>query len=173
VIIELPPPALEFCVYGIPAPKGSKRAFAIRKRGVPTGQVAVVDADKGRGPLRDWITAVNGVVQGMAGSGAQKLEGPLEAHVTFYPPKPKSAPKTRRIWPGRKPDLDKLLRAIFDPLSGVLIRDDAQIVRLDARKEYADDQVGDQTPRAEVRIWRTEDLYSKPVEIPANQGVLS
>jgi hypothetical protein len=42
--------ALSFTVHGTPAPQGSKSAFAIRKAGVYTGRVAVVNDNKG--PLR-------------------------------------------------------------------------------------------------------------------------
>jgi Holliday junction resolvase RusA-like endonuclease len=168
VIIELPPPALEFCVYGIPAPKGSKRAFAVRKGGQLTGRVAVVDDSKPA--LRDWTAAINAAVQDLAGKGAPKLEGPLEMVVSFYLPKPASAPKRRRVWPGKKPDLSKLLRAIEDPMIGVLIRDDAQFIRIDASKHYAEDQELDQRARATVMIWETEALRGSALTLQEATG---
>jgi crossover junction endodeoxyribonuclease RusA len=39
--------------------------------------------------------------------------------------------------PGR-PDLDKLLRALLDALTGVAFKDDAQIIDIDATKRYCD-----------------------------------
>jgi hypothetical protein len=36
-----------------------------------------------------------------------------------------------------KPDLDKLVRAVGDALTGILYRDDAQIVSLNASKRFA------------------------------------
>jgi crossover junction endodeoxyribonuclease RusA len=42
------------------------------------------------------------------------------------------------IWHATKPDVDKLCRAVFDSLSGVLIQDDSQIASLRAEKVYAD-----------------------------------
>jgi Holliday junction resolvase RusA-like endonuclease len=44
-----------------------------------------------------------------------------------------SAPRS----PSGRPDLDKLIRAALDALTGVVYRDDAQIVMLYARKVYA------------------------------------
>jgi crossover junction endodeoxyribonuclease RusA len=118
-------PDLEFTVFGIPAPKGSKRGFVVGSRAV------VVDDNKPA--LRDWTRSVNDVV------------------IDFFLPKPASAPKRRRTWPMRKPDLDKLTRAMLDPLVKVrLIADDARIVELRVSKDYAS---GGDRPRAEVRVW--------------------
>lgn len=49
--------------------------------------------------------------------------------MVFTLPKPLSAPKRRRTWPDKKPDLSKILRSTEDALtdSGI-IRDDARIV---------------------------------------------
>ena len=38
--------------------------------------------------------------------------------------------------PPRRPDLDKLCRACLDSLTGIVWRDDAQVVRLEASKGY-------------------------------------
>jgi Holliday junction resolvase RusA-like endonuclease len=44
------------------------------------------------------------------------------------------------------PDLDKLVRAILDSLTGVVWRDDAQVVDIVARKVYAE------TPGVDIAI---------------------
>jgi Holliday junction resolvase RusA-like endonuclease len=56
--------------------------------------------------------------------------------VAFYLPKPKTVD---RQLPSVSPDLDKLIRAVGDSLtdSGVVI-DDSRIVRISARKLYAE-----------------------------------
>lgn len=154
-VLELPPPALRFTVYGIPSPKGSKSAFPIRRKTGAMGAVIV----EGKTPNQaDWLRRVEAVVQQRAQEGAPILNEPLEAHVTFYLPKPKSAPKTRRTWPDRKPDLDKLTRALLDALTGVLVKDDARFIHEDLWKRFADDDPLDQRPRAEVEVWRVADL---------------
>lgn len=62
-------------------------------------------------------------------NGGPMLDGPIRARMVFTLPKPLSAPKKRRTWPDKKPDLSKLLRSTEDALttSGI-IRDDARIV---------------------------------------------
>jgi Holliday junction resolvase RusA-like endonuclease len=51
--------------------------------------------------------------------------------------RPRSAPKSR-LWPDRKPDLDKLERGCLDALtSAAVIEDDARVVRLSSWKRYA------------------------------------
>jgi Holliday junction resolvase RusA-like endonuclease len=154
VNIELPDPAVRLVIFGIPAPKGSKTAFPFRR---PGGGLGVkVTEGKGGTALPTWLGQVHTAVQATAAGGAPMLDGPLVAWVAFWLPKPKSAPKRRRIWPDRKPDLDKLLRALLDPLTGVLIADDARIVRFSRlEKLYAENG---EAPRAEIMLWRAEDL---------------
>lgn len=41
-----------------------------------------------------------------------------------------------RPWPSSKPDLDKLIRAIGDALTGTVLQDDSRIVAVQAWKEY-------------------------------------
>lgn len=139
---------ITFVVYGIPAPKGSKSAFPIRRK---TGKMGAVVVEGKTERQADWKHRVEAVVQELAAEGTRMLDGPLQVDVTFYLPRPASAPKAR--WaPDRKPDIDKLLRALLDPMSGVLIADDARIVRICADKRY------DPTPRAQVGVWQLRDI---------------
>ncbi len=62
--------------------------------------------------------------------------GPIRIDLHFGLPKPKSAPKRRRVWPDRRPDLDKLTRAVLDALTHIVFSDDSQIVELSASKDY-------------------------------------
>lgn len=80
------------------------------------------------------------------------LEGPLRLSCTFALPKPKSAPK-RRIWPDRRPDLDKLVRSLGDAITQCgLWTDDAQVVQIIATKIYVV-PVGDwQVPGCEFTV---------------------
>jgi Holliday junction resolvase RusA-like endonuclease len=115
--------------------------------------VAVVEGKTDR--QKDWSRRIEEVVQQLAQSGVSMLDGPLQATFRFYLPKPVSAPKRRRTWPDRKPDLSKLMRAIEDPMNGVLIADDARIVAAFVSKDYVED--GGQ-PRAEVRVSSVEEV---------------
>ena len=66
----------------------------------------------------------------------QPIDQPCELIVNFYMPKPASV---KRLLPSVSPDLDKLIRAVGDSLtdSGVVV-DDSRIVRISARKLYAE-----------------------------------
>jgi len=70
---------------------------------------------------------------------------PLRLEVTFYVPKPKSLPKSRKH-PSTRPDLDNYLKLFKDALNKYLWDDDSQIVEVKARKAYGD------PPRIEMRV---------------------
>jgi Holliday junction resolvase RusA-like endonuclease len=69
----------------------------------------------------------------------------VELVADFYVRRPKGLPK-RWVHAIKKPDLDKLLRAIGDGLTGVVWRDDSQVISISATKHYGLD------PRVEVTI---------------------
>jgi Holliday junction resolvase RusA-like endonuclease len=128
---------MRLTVYGAPATKGSSRAFPKR-----AGGVTVVPDN--RPTLKRWEDEVRRAAQDEAAKGDGLLSGALFARATWWLPRPKwhtgahglvpSAPP----YPIGKPDLDKLARAIFDPLKGVIYADDAQLVQLHLAKHYAD-----------------------------------
>lgn len=104
-------------VYGQPAPQGSKRHV---------GGGRMIESSKAVAP---WREAVKFAARMVRERLPATLDGPLRARVVFTLPKPKTAPKTRRSWPDRKPDLSKLLRATEDALTDAgLIADDARLV---------------------------------------------
>jgi Holliday junction resolvase RusA-like endonuclease len=138
---------LTFTVYGKPQPAGSKRAFAIRKAGIPTGQIAVVDANKN---AKSWQQEVRAVaLEAMwqpGGYGHGLIPGPLVVSMTFYATRPKSHYGTGRntntlkasapAFPTGRPDSLKLARGTEDALTGIVYKDDAQVVDLRVRKLY-------------------------------------
>jgi len=67
---------------------------------------------------------------------AEQLEGPVQLRVNFYLPRPKSLPKKVNSHL-KKPDLDKLVRAVKDALTRVVWKDDSQVIELMASKAYA------------------------------------
>lgn len=127
---------VRFRVYGIPQSQGSMRAFMPKG-----GRFPVVTHAKGP-KLNAWRTVVH-----LAAPKGDLLLGPLSMTLVFYMPIPKSRPPVLRTakqiydwaFPWKKPDPDKMLRAIFDALTGVVYNDDSQIVDLHLRKEYGAD----------------------------------
>jgi Holliday junction resolvase RusA-like endonuclease len=61
------------------------------------------------------------------------LIGPLEVTVMFHIKKPKTV---KREIPEVKPDLDNLVKGLFDGINGTLWHDDAQVVMLACSKMY-------------------------------------
>lgn len=146
-------PVVSFFVAGHPQPGGSKRGFAIRQPGGRV-RVAIVEDAKRNKPWRSSVAMV--ASQAMTGS---PLAGPISVDVVFRVARPKghfgsgrnagtvrpSAP----MHPTTKPDATKLWRAAEDALTGIVWRDDAQIVRQTVEKRYAD--AG--PPGVFVRVW--------------------
>lgn len=135
---------LRFFVPGKPAPGGSKKAFAIKKGGVYTGRVAVVDA-AGQAN-KDWRA---NVVQ--AGANAMRIRGeypwecPIVLELLFHLPRPKGHYRANLVelrpsaprYPTTRPDVGKLARSTQDALSNVVFRDDAQIIKETHEKAYS------------------------------------
>ena len=116
-------------VFGTPAPQGSK-SF----KGMAGGHAILAESCKAVKPWRQDVKAAAIAEMGGAGKG---LEGPVSVRMVFTMPKPKSAPKRRRTWPDRKPDIDKLCRSTLDALvQAGAIEDDARVVWMRASKVF-------------------------------------
>jgi crossover junction endodeoxyribonuclease RusA len=114
-------------VYGTPRPQGSKRHV---------GNGILIEASKYLPAWRaEIIHACHQVINQT--QDVRKFTEPVAATLNFYLPRPDSVD---RKFPTVAPDLDKLVRAVFDGLeqAGVL-ENDSQIVSLDASKAYADE----------------------------------
>ena len=151
---------MEFQVYGVPVPQGSKTPVK-NKQGRIVGSREANDKT-----LRPWRQELADAARRMA-SIAGCLDGPIRLRVTFRFPMPASAPKRARDRGWRMkwvmPDQDKLVRAIGDGLkAGGLIKDDARICDTRMRKiEVWDDWTG-----AEIALWRlSEDGEPVPDEL--------
>lgn len=129
-----------FRVNGTPAPKGSARA-------IKRGAFAVLIASGSDGNKRALTAWAGAVAWSAKARHVPLLVGPLAVDVTFYLARPKSV---RRAYPEVKPDLDKLLRATLDPLTGIAWRDDGQVVDAVIRKRYA---VGGSVEGGEPGAW--------------------
>ena len=125
-------------VPGEAAPQGSKTARVGRN-----GRAYVVESSA---RVKPWRAAV---AWHAARTGAAFGRGvPVAVSVVFERRRPQSHYGTGRNadrlrpaappHPSSIPDLDKLLRALFDALTASgIINDDAQIVRVDAQKSWA------------------------------------
>jgi Holliday junction resolvase RusA-like endonuclease len=154
---------INFTVHGFPQPKGSTKAFTYRAKDKQTGQPLVgkrgqpvyLAATTAANPkTKGWQSAVaTGARLEMARLGLTLVErGSITVEMTFYQPRPKRL-KRGEIPPHNvKPDLDKLVRSVFDAMTGVVCRDDAQIVSILAAKGYAAESDGGRGPRVEVAI---------------------
>ena len=117
-------------VPGKPAPQGSKRYL-----GVKGGKGITVEMSKKVAPWRtDVREAVIGAAR-VAGSGG----APLSVRLEFVMPRPASTPKRRTPAAVKRPDLDKLVRAVLDAIgsAGCIWVDDSQVVDLHAIKRIA------------------------------------
>jgi crossover junction endodeoxyribonuclease RusA len=138
--------AVTFRVDGIPAPKGSTKAMRHRT----TGRVIVTETNP---HTRPWAALVRDAAwQVLPRAALPLLPFPtgIAVHlgVTFILPRPVSLPKKVRAHT-KKPDLDKLVRAVKDALTGVLWADDSQVVTMTAAKRYAGP---DERPGAKVAV---------------------
>lgn len=127
---------IHFTVHGEPVPQGSKII--------------------GRHELRTWIREDNRKLEPWRNAvtaaayeqmdGRAPIAGPVMLEVIFVFPRPKAHYRTGRyarmlkdsvpVFCSKRPDLDKLIRALGDALTGTVLIDDAQIVRLYAVKRY-------------------------------------
>lgn len=78
--------------------------------------------------------------------GARPVTGPVRISITAHFAMPKRLTRARRQaiefgsdYPTKKPDIDNVVKAILDALNGLAFSDDAQVVVLSARKEWAVD----------------------------------
>lgn len=125
-----------FFVPGKPAPQGSKRHV---------GRGILVESSKEVGPWRERVA----LAAHNAMSGRALFDGAVSVCLNFVLPRPKSAPKSRTPAATKRPDLDKLERAVLDALTGVCFADDSQVVSLSGYKRIAD--LGE-TAGVEIRV---------------------
>jgi crossover junction endodeoxyribonuclease RusA len=146
-VVEQVVEGASFEVRGVPIQQGSARAFVIPGKGGRKPR-AVVTHDSRR-DLGAWRRLVSDVAQSHA--PPTLWSGPVVVDLVFHLPRPKSEPtaigrgKARRplrTWPVRKPDLDKLVRAVIDSLTNVFFEDDSQVVGITAIKDWGTPGVG-------------------------------
>src|SRR5262245_11285271 len=137
---------IEFFVPGAPVAAGSKRAFPIMGKDKRL-HVAVSDASGARG--KNWRGQISHAALAARRAADRDLAVAVELHplrvaLWFYVQRPRSHTGKRGLLPSApthpttRPDVLKLARAVEDACTGILWRDDAQMVDELLHKVYAD-----------------------------------
>lgn len=117
-------------VPGSPAAKGN-----IRYLGQRGGRAILTDATKN---LKPWDSRVRSALLDDENQPKARFDGPVHVGLEFVMPRPLSTPKRSTPPAIKKPDLDKLQRAVFDAISSAGVwRDDSQVVSVTASKRLA------------------------------------
>lgn len=131
---------IEFFVAGQPEQKGSTRAFVVKGRPVITSsnknlkqwelrvahEAQVATPVEGNGLT--WVRSIKPFYD-----PTEKVQ--YKVMVKFAFKRPVSAPKKLQA-NAKRPDIDKLLRAVLDGLNGIILMDDAQVTAVYCEKVY-------------------------------------
>lgn len=131
---------MKFTIYGKPCGKGRPRF----------GQGTVYTDGK-------TIEYEQRVRCSYLGARGKMHDGGVTISLTAYYPMPKTAKGMLRaemvggfVKPLKKPDLDNVIKAILDGLTGCAFQDDVQVTAMQAEKRYGEE------PRVEVEICACE-----------------
>lgn len=157
---------IKFTVYGKAQTAGSKRAFVLRRKDgtfvTRPGGSPVVNVTDDNARSKEWRNAVAWTAR-KAYQGPL-LDGPLMVKIVIWRPRPKghflrngglSKEGIAMPMPTSKPDLLKHVRALEDSLTGVVWRDDSQIVEQVHAKYWGE------PARVEVQILAWEGPWPK------------
>lgn len=133
---------IDITVPGVPQQQGSKNQFG---------------GESNAKSLKPWRASVADKAREAFTYSSALIREPVILYVLFRYPRPKGHYRTGKnahvlrddapAFKDTAPDLDKLLRAVGDALTGVVISDDKLIVRVDASKVYAEFAGADITVR--------------------------
>lgn len=135
--------SIQLFIPGNPVPQGRPRAYV-------RGKHASVYEDA---KSKDWkhVIAVHArawLLGNDIKEGDWKLiDTAIKLEITFKLLRPKSVSAKKRPEPITRPDLDNLVKAVKDALSGVLWRDDSQVIELEAKKIY------NNPPGVDITVW--------------------
>lgn len=132
---------LDVFVPGRPAPQGSKRHV---------GRGILVESSKHVGTWRDDIRGTVLAAMNATSHPGHAAGTPVFVALEFVLPRPTSTPKTRTPSAVKRPDLDKLARAVLDALTSAgAWADDSQVVGMVLTKRLAE---RDETPGCHISI---------------------
>lgn len=137
-------------IYGVPQSQGSIKAF------IPHGWNRPVLTSTNKA-LKSWRQEVAALAkEEMQKIGMQIIRRPHAVRIEawFYFVRPQSTKKTL-IHKTTAPDLDKLLRALGDALTGICYEDDSQVAQCWVSKAF------DVTPRSVVRVTALSDAVAQ------------
>jgi len=148
---EFDPDTIEFFVAGEPVPQGSTKSFYIKKLDRVVTTHTNRNTDKWRQRIATEAQHANELREANFYTD-DKMCG-YKIILDFYMSKPKSAPKRVQL-NTKRPDLDKLVRAALDGITGILIVDDSQVIGIAANKFYCPENVA---PGLKVVLRRLHD----------------
>ena len=119
---------IQFRAEGIPVPQGSMKVINGRVLHSQGSALAV------------WRSTI---AWSAKQAGAIPVADPIQMTLVFIMSRPKTV---KREFPSVAPDLDKLIRAALDALTGVAYLDDGQVVEIHAHKIYGS------SPGLEIRL---------------------
>jgi crossover junction endodeoxyribonuclease RusA len=110
----------------------------------------MLEQSKAVGPWRDRV----------AGAALENRSGPLMQgailiRLAFVMHRPTSTPKRSTPPAVKRPDLDKMVRAVFDALTSVVWADDSQVVDVHATKRIA--EIGE-SPGVRIEVRAAESV---------------
>lgn len=107
--------------------------FFVKGRPVPQGSLKFIQGRPIHARATDLAVWRADIARNAEQAGYKPLEGGMRIDLMFVFHTPKTV---KRIAPWVKPDLDKLIRAVLDGLTGVAYEDDCQVVAISASKSY-------------------------------------
>lgn len=145
---------IRFTVPGLPATKGSARAFVVKGKPGAKSRAVVTNNDPRAKGYQQAVSKCAAVALATAGL-RPFVDGPVAVLILFYLPRPKKF-LTRKyagiqMRPVTRPDWDKLARLCGDALTAIVYRDDSQVVSARVEKFYC---AADELPRADITVRR-------------------
>ena len=114
---------------------GIEKSFFVKGKPISQGSLTFIKGRaihvKGR-ELALWRGTIAAIARS---TNITKIQVGVDMELLFIFNKPKTV---KRNEPFVRPDLDKLIRAVLDGLTGVAYEDDQQVVRLMAQKAYGE-----------------------------------
>jgi crossover junction endodeoxyribonuclease RusA len=127
-------------IPGTPTPQGSHKAYIV-------GGFAKITDDNPK--TKPWRADIHAAVREVTGTGIVFPTEPVALSMVFVMPR-RAAERKHPAPHTRKPDSDKLVRAVLDALAGLIYTRDQQVTDIRASKRTA--RIGE-TPGAQIE-WR-------------------